>query len=60
MELETSEVQAGVDPVSEELEKCEVAPKKTDISVSLVSLAWFPYWRDGRGGNIPAFSGGAS
>jgi hypothetical protein len=54
MEQETAEVQAGVDAVSEELEKCEVRPKKTDISVSLVSLAWFPYWRDGRGGNVPA------
>jgi hypothetical protein len=54
MEQETAEAQSVVDPVSEELETCEISPKKTDISVSLVSLAWFPYWRDGRGGNIPA------
>jgi hypothetical protein len=55
MEQETAEVRAGADPVSEELEKCEVRPKKTDISVSMVSLAWFPYWRDARGGNVPAY-----
>ncbi len=54
MEQETAAVRAEIDPVSEELESCEVSPKKTDIAVSLVSLAWFPYWRDGRGGNIPA------
>jgi hypothetical protein len=55
MEQESAEVGAGIDPVSEELEPCEVSPKKTDISVSLVSLAWYPFWRDGRGGNVPAF-----
>jgi hypothetical protein len=54
MEQETAEVGAGADPLSEELEKCEVRPKKSDISVSLVSLAWFPYWRDARVGNAPA------
>ncbi|MEW6720871.1 MAG: ATP-binding protein, partial [Thermodesulfobacteriota bacterium] len=54
MEQEAAEVSAGADPVSEALEKCEVRPKKADISVSLVSLAWFPYWKDARGGNFPA------
>ncbi len=54
MEQETAAVRAEADPVSEELERCEVSPKKTDISVTSISLAWFPYWRDDRGGNIPA------
>ena len=51
---ETEEVQAGTDPLAETLETCEVRPKKTDISVSLVSIAWFPYGRDDKGGIAPA------
>ncbi len=54
MEQETAEVGAGADPLSEELEKCEIRPKKADISVAMVALAWFPYWRDDRGGSAPA------
>lgn len=54
MEQEMAEVGAAGDPLAEELETCEVRPKKTDIAVSMVSLAWYPYWRDGKGGNAPA------
>ena len=50
LDRETAEVKATADPLAEELETCEVRPKKADISVSLVSLAWFPYWRDEKGG----------
>jgi len=51
---ETEEVKASGDPLAENLEACEVRPKKTDISVSQVSLAWFPFWRDNKGGIAPA------
>ena len=54
LEQETEQVKAGTDPVAESLEACEVRPKKTDISVSLVSLVWFPYSRDSKGGIAPA------
>ena len=54
LDQETQEILAGADPLAETLETCEVRPKKTDISVSLVSLAWFPYWRDDKGGIAPA------
>jgi len=54
LDQETEEVKAGIDPLAEILETCEVRPKKTDISVSLVSLVWFPYWRDSKGGIAPA------
>jgi len=54
LDQETAEVKASADPMAEELEPCEVRPKKADISVSLVSLAWFPYWRDEKGGIAPA------
>lgn len=54
LDQETAEVKASADPMAEELEPCEVRPKKADISVSLVSLAWFPHWRDEKGGIAPA------
>lgn len=54
MEQEIAEAEAAVDPVSEELDKYELRPKKTDVSVSLVALAWFPYWRNDKGACVPA------
>jgi len=54
LDQETEEVKAGIDPLTENLETCEVRPRKTDISVSLVSLVWFPYWQDSKGGIAPA------
>jgi hypothetical protein len=54
LDQETEEVKAGTDPLAESLETCDVRPRKTDISVSLVSLVWFPYWRDTKGGIAPA------
>jgi len=54
LDQETEAIRASADPLAESLETCEVRPKKTDISVELVSLAWFPYWRDGKGGIAPA------
>jgi hypothetical protein len=54
VDQETEEIKAGADPLAEDLATCEIRPKKTDISVDLVSLAWFPYWRDDKGGIAPA------
>ncbi|MDD4322575.1 MAG: hypothetical protein PHG26_03265 [Dehalococcoidales bacterium] len=38
-----------IDPSSEELEKVAVRPAKKDITLQLIALGWFPYWktRDG-------------
>jgi hypothetical protein len=52
---ESEALKSAVDPLSEELQTLEVRPKKTDISVRVLSLGWAPYWRDERGGIIPAF-----
>jgi hypothetical protein len=54
LDRETDEVITAADPLAEILETSEVRPKKSDISVTLMSLAWFPYWRDDRGGIAPA------
>ena len=42
MEEEIENVRAAADPQSEALETVVVAPKKRDITVSLVALAWVP------------------
>ena len=52
---ESEALRTAVDPLSEELAALEVRPKKTDISVRVLSLGWAPYWRDERGGMTPAF-----
>jgi hypothetical protein len=52
---ESQALKDAVDPLAEELESLEVRPKKTDISVRVLALGWAPYWRDERGGTIPAF-----
>ena len=52
---ETEELRSAVDPLEEELETLEVRPKKSDISVRVLGLAWAPYQRDARGATIPVF-----
>ncbi|HWR98885.1 MAG TPA: hypothetical protein VN317_10730 [Candidatus Methanoperedens sp.] len=39
---EIARVQAAVDPLTEPLERVEIAPKKKDVAVSTVALAWVP------------------
>jgi hypothetical protein len=47
-EAETEEVRQTYDPALEDLETVVVRPKKKDIAVNLVALAWAPHWeRDG-------------
>ncbi len=52
---EIEQVKSSVDPMTEELERVVLRPKKTDISVSLVALTWTPYWQDNKGGMQPAW-----
>lgn len=40
---------ARVDPMTEELVPLAIRPKKADIVIQLVALAWAPYWQDERG-----------
>jgi len=51
---ETETIRETADPLSETLETVEVRPKKADISVDMVALVWFPYWRGDKGGIAPA------
>lgn len=59
LEAEFSVAAAGIeeriDPRTEDLETVEIRPKKTDITVRLLSLAWLPYWRDVSGAVEPGW-----
>ncbi|MBN2420592.1 MAG: DUF87 domain-containing protein [Deltaproteobacteria bacterium] len=50
MTEEIEEIKTGTDPLMEELTASSVKPKKSEISVSLVTIAWAPCWLDDRGG----------
>jgi hypothetical protein len=43
-----------IDPVTERLETVSLRPKKTDITVKRVALAWAPYWQT-PSGEAPAW-----
>jgi len=46
---EMAALQEKIDPTTETLETLSLKPKKTDIQVQLVTLAWDPYWQDALG-----------
>ena len=49
LQAETQALEAKVDAQNEALETISIKPKKTNISVQLVALAWTPFWRDQSG-----------
>jgi hypothetical protein len=53
---ETSTLESAFDPQTEELSKVSLKPKKVNIDVKLVALAWAPYWLDTQGGMKPAWT----
>ncbi|UCC48516.1 MAG: ATP-binding protein [Gemmatimonadota bacterium] len=54
-QAETEEIRASFDPLAEELETVVVRPKKKDITVNLVALAWAPHWETQDGASLPAW-----
>ncbi|RMH22562.1 MAG: DUF87 domain-containing protein [Acidobacteria bacterium] len=49
LEADVAELEARFDPTAEALETLELKPRRTDVDVRLVALAWAPYRRrDGR------------
>jgi hypothetical protein len=52
---ESNALAEKIDPMTEALEAISVKPKKADISVQLVALAWAPYWQDAQGSLTPAW-----
>lgn len=53
---ETAALERALDPQTEELGKVSLKPKKVNIDVKLVALAWAPYWVDAQGTPKPAWS----
>ena len=53
---ETATLERSLDPQTEELGTVSLKPKKVNIDVKLVALAWAPYWRDAQGQTKPAWS----
>ena len=43
------------DDISGNLESITIRPKKTNISITIVSLAWVPFWQDSSGHMTPAW-----
>ena len=52
---ETEAVEKSSDPQTEQLETISLKPKKANISVKLLTLAWAPYWHDVQGQAVPAW-----
>jgi hypothetical protein len=46
---ESESLAAATDPLNEKFESIAIRPTKSNIAIKLVTLAWTPYWRDGRG-----------
>jgi hypothetical protein len=55
LQTETQALEAKIDAQTEQLETLSIKPKKTNISVQLVTLAWAPFWRDESGGTTAAW-----
>jgi len=46
---QADELAARIDPATETLETISIRPKKSDIQVQAVALAWAPYWQNEQG-----------
>ncbi len=55
LQAEIASLEAANDPLSEKLETISLKPKKTNVSVSLLTLAWVPLWRQANGNLTPAW-----
>ena len=54
-EARAAELQTAGDPLAEPLETLAIKPKKADIAIQIVALAWTPHWRDAQGNLTPAY-----
>jgi hypothetical protein len=54
-EAEKDALAARTDPATEVLDTVAIKPKKADITVELVALAWAPHWLDETGMATPAW-----
>jgi hypothetical protein len=55
LQAEIDKLHASTAPEALQVERVEVRPKKSEISVDRVALVWRPWWSDGRGKLTKAF-----
>jgi hypothetical protein len=53
---EVAEIEGSFNVQTQELGKIGLKPKKVNIDVKLVALAWAPYWHETQGGVKPAWT----
>ena len=54
-EAEIDALTADIDPSTETFDKVLLRPRKSDITVDSLGLAWMPYWQDDAGSLIEAW-----
>jgi len=55
IQAEVGALGGAMDPLTETLTPFVVKPKRTEVSVQLVALAWAPVWEDDQGSRTPAY-----
>ena len=55
IEEEIAEIEQRYDSDSLELEELLLKPRKTDIDIRHMALAWVPFGRDAAGSKVPLF-----
>jgi hypothetical protein len=55
LQSEMADLDRKLDPATEPLESVALRPKKTDIAVQTVALAWLPHWRTPDGIEVAAW-----
>jgi hypothetical protein len=54
-QAEADALKSQSDPTTEKFETVSAKPKKKDIALKVVALAWTPHWQDERGDRTPAW-----
>jgi hypothetical protein len=52
---EVQQLGGALDPASEPLDPVSLKPKRTELTIQLVALAWTPFWQDAEGRLTPAY-----
>ena len=54
-QAEAKTLEQSIDPQTEQLEKVSLKPKKTNITVKLLTFVWAPFWKSADGKTTPAW-----
>jgi len=54
-QAEAKTLEQSIDPQTEQLEKVSLKPKKTNITVKLLTFVWAPFWKSADAQARPAW-----